>query len=106
MVLILSALRYSIFTCQFYILLNIYNVEITITEGVIFISLTFLSLTAIPAIALGIRELIALQLIGAVTLNSIGVISASFSLWLINLAIPALIGSFFVFGLKFFRQKN
>jgi hypothetical protein len=32
------------------------------------------------------------------------ILAASSVLWLINLAIPAILGTFFVFSLKFFRK--
>ncbi|MDZ7776592.1 MAG: hypothetical protein U5L09_13770 [Bacteroidales bacterium] len=35
-----------------------------------------------------------------------GVFSASTVLWLINLAIPAIIGTLFIFQLRFFKKNN
>ena len=37
---------------------------------------------------------------------SLGVVSASSMLWLINLIFPAIAGTIFVFSLKFFRKNN
>jgi hypothetical protein len=34
----------------------------------------------------------------------IGIMTAAFTLWIINLVIPALIGTLFVYQLKFFRK--
>jgi hypothetical protein len=36
----------------------------------------------------------------------IGILSAATLLWIINLVIPAVIGTFFVFRLKFFRKNS
>jgi hypothetical protein len=36
----------------------------------------------------------------------IGILSAATLLWIINLAIPAVIGTFFVFRLNFFRKNS
>jgi len=108
-VLLFSVLRYFVFSIQYYLLLKLFDVNIGITDAFVLISLTFFSITAIPTIALteiGVREVVALQFIGIVSMNEIGIVSGSFTLWLINLAIPAIIGSVFVFGLKFFRKKN
>jgi len=73
-------------------------------------------MTAIPTVTLvelGIRGSVSLYFIGlyfdrfaAVTeeINA-GIISSSSTLWLINLAIPALLGTIFVFRLKFFNKR-
>jgi hypothetical protein len=37
--------------------------------------------------------------------NVIGILSSTFLLWIINLIIPTIIGSFFIFSLKFFRKS-
>lgn len=108
-VLLFSILRYSVFTIQYYLLLRIFYVDIGFVDAIVLISLTFFAITAIPTIALteiGVREVVALQFIGIASVNEIGIVSGSFTLWLINLALPAIIGSGFVFGLKFFRKKK
>ncbi|MEM9024813.1 MAG: hypothetical protein AAGB22_13785, partial [Bacteroidota bacterium] len=71
------------------------------------IPMTFLTLAAIPSSLLGelvVRESIALTVIGVVSEAHIEIVSAAFALWVINLAIPALIGSFFIFGIRIFRK--
>ncbi|MEZ5198630.1 MAG: lysylphosphatidylglycerol synthase domain-containing protein [Bacteroidales bacterium] len=115
-VLLLSFLRYCVFALQFYLLLMTFSVEIPLLHGLMIISLVFFIMTAIPTVTLaelGIRGSVALYFIGLYferysVLNdniNIGILSASSSLWLINLAIPAILGTFFVFRLKFFRRK-
>ena len=72
-------------------------------------------MTMIPTIAiteLGIRGSVALFLIGIYFGNpldmpdhiNLGIVAASTALWIINLALPALTGTIFVFNLKFFRK--
>ena len=41
---------------------------------------------------------------GLVSVNAIGILSATFVMWVINLLLPALIGTIFIFSLKFFRK--
>jgi len=114
-VLILSFLRYCVFALQFYLLLMMFSVEIPLLHGLMIISMIFFIMTAIPTITLaelGIRGSISLYFIGLYFENfstltdkiNIGIVSASSSLWLVNLAIPALIGTIFVFRLNFFRK--
>lgn len=114
-VLVLSFLRYCVFALQFYLLLMMFSVEIPLLHGLMIISLIFFIMTAIPTITLaelGIRGSISLYFIelyfenfGTLTDKiTIGIVSSSSSLWLVNLAIPALIGTLFVSRLNFFRK--
>ena len=103
-----SVIRYIVFTTQFLLLLHLMNVQIPIIEGVVMIAMTYL-IMAVPTIALtefGIRGAVAVYFIGMLSQNHLGIITASFSLWFINLAIPALLGALFVFNLKFFRGAD
>lgn len=116
-VIILSFLRYCIFSLQFYLFLMLFSIEIPLPHGLMIISLVFFIMTAIPTVTLtelGIRGAVAVYFIsmyfktfGVYTeLIKFGIFSSSFSLWIINLAIPALLGTIFVFRLKFFRKQN
>ena len=105
-VLGLSMLRYVIFTIQFFLLLKLFGVEIDFLPGLMMIALTFFAISAVPTIALTeivVRGSAALTFIGMLSNNNSGIIAASFSLWLINIVLPAIAGMRFVFRLKFFR---
>ncbi len=107
-ILSLSFFRYVVFTAQFYLLLKLYGVELNFKEGFIMIALTFFAITAIPTYTvteLGVRGSAALAFIGLLSDNNTGIITASFALWIINIAIPAIAGSVFVFQLNFFKTK-
>lgn len=116
-VLLLSFLRYCIFTLQFYILLMMFSVEIPLLHGLMIISLVFFIMTAIPTVTLaelGVRGSVSLYFIGLYfekyaeltdTIN-IGIVSSTSALWLINLALPAILGTLFVYRLNFFRKRN
>ena len=115
-VILLSFLRYCVFTLQFYILLMMFSVRIPLFHGLMIISMIFFIMTAIPTVTLaelGVRGSVSLYFIGqyfklfSQTNDSIniGIVSATSSLWLINLAIPALLGTLFVYHLNFFRRK-
>lgn len=108
-ILILSIIRYSVFSLQFFILLKLFNIDLSVLEGFIMIACTFFAITAIPTFAfteIGVRSSAALAFIGAVSTNTVGILSAALLLWVINIAIPALIGSLFVFKLRFFSKKD
>ena len=70
---------------------------------------TELTMTIIPTIALtelGVRGSVALYFIGLISSNDIGIVTASFTLWFINLAIPAIIGSAFVLRMNIFKSRE
>ncbi len=106
-ILLYSVGRYIVFTTQFFILLQVFDVQIGYIDAMILITTMLLVISIIPTIAIteiGIRGSIALFLFGLVSVNAIGILSATFVMWVINLLLPALIGTIFIFSLKFFRK--
>jgi hypothetical protein len=96
--LFLSITRYFIFSSQFYLLLLIFNIDLNLIQAYISISLIYLFTTLIPTttiIELGIRGSLAIFFIGMFSHNILGIILAAMFLWIINLAIPSIIGSVF-----------
>lgn len=117
LVVLYSFLRYIVFTLQFYILLLMFNVDIPFFQGMILIPIIFFVLTAIPSITLaelGIRGSVSIYFItlyfdtfSTMTNQlSMGVIATSTSLWVINLVIPAFLGTFFIYKLHFFKKRE
>ncbi|MBL4623857.1 MAG: flippase-like domain-containing protein [Flavobacteriales bacterium] len=101
--------RYLIFTTQFIILLFVFQVEISIFNSLIAIAASFFVIATIPTPALieiGVREATSLVFIGLFSDNHLGIITATFSLWLINIAVPALIGIGFVFQARFLKSNR
>ncbi len=75
----------------------------------IMIALTFFAIAAIPTFALteiGVRGSAALAFIGLISDNDTGIVAASFSLWLVNIALPAMAGVPFVFKWKLFKNQT
>lgn len=108
-VLYYSLGRYLVFTTQFIILLYLFKVEISLWNSVMAIAASFFVIATIPTPALveiGVREATSLIFIGLFSDNQIGIISATFSLWLINIAIPSVIGIGFIFQAKFIKSTS
>jgi len=116
-VLIYSFIRYLVFSFQFYLLLRLFGIRISYPDAMMLISLIYFVMAVIPTIALtelGIRGSVTLYFfgiyftgMGGITdQNSFGILAASTLLWVINLGLPALLGSLFVFRLKFFRKMG
>lgn len=108
MVLLLSGLRYIVFSLQYYLLLGFFDVSISLSEALILIPVYFITLTAIPTITLaelGVREVVAITVFSVVSSNTIGMVSTSFAIWIMNLAFPALLGIVFVLQAKLFKTE-
>jgi len=98
-IILLSALRYIVFFTQYYILLKLFEVDINLTQAIVSITLTYLFLTLIPTttlVELGIRGSLAIFFIGIFSENTLGIVLASIFIWIVNIAIPAVLGSFFI----------
>ena len=106
-VLLFSVARYAVFTTQFFILLHVFGVIINYTDALVLIMTMLFVISVIPTIAIteiGVRGSVALFLFGLISSNTVGILSATFVMWIINLLLPALIGTAFIFTLKFFRK--
>ena len=106
-VLLYSIARYLVFTSQFFILLHIFGVDISYLDFIILTTTMLFVVSVIPTIAIteiGVRGSVALFLFSLVSGNSVGILSATLVMWVINLLLPALIGTAFIFTLKFFRK--
>lgn len=105
-ILLLSLLRYLIFSAQFMLLLAWMNVSIPLVSGFLMTTLFFWAMAMIPSVALaelGVRGQVGLFLFNHFSPNSIGILIATFSLWAINLVIPALLGSILLFRMRWLR---
>lgn len=114
-ILIISFLRYFIYTFQFVLLIWAFNIPLTYINAMIPISLTYLLMMIVPFITIteiAIRGSVSILvfekwfIINGIS-NSLEfmVFSASSLLWILNIAIPSIIGLFLTYRLKFFRQK-
>lgn len=105
----LSMIRYLVFLVQYYVLFDVFEVEVNWWQSFWAISVVFLILAIVPTIAflteLGIRWKASMELFRLYSSNMVGIFAASLAIWIINLVIPALIGSLLILGIKFFRSK-
>ena len=108
-ILLLSFLRYLVFLVQYFLLFLLFDIALPFLIIASVVSVLFLILAVIPSIALvevGLRGEISLQLMGMFTANVLGVGLTVASIWLINLVVPAIIGSILFLGIKVFKRKN
>lgn len=114
-ILTLSFLRYFLYTFQFVLLIWVFNIPLTYFKAMIPISLTYIAMMIIPFITIteiAVRGSVSILIFekwmilnGISSSYSIMVFSASSLLWILNIALPSVIGLFFIHRLKLFRKK-
>ncbi len=105
----LSVARYFVFIAQYFLLFNVFGVELGWWQSFWSVSVVFLVIAIVPSVAalteLGVRWNTSIEVLHLFSLNTAGILAVSLIAWIINLVIPALIGSLLIFGLKFFNNK-
>ena len=106
----LSLFRFIVFIMQYYLLFRLFSVEINWWQSFWTVSVSFLVLAAIPSFAileLVQRGFVTKTLVGLYSTNIAGIGLATAGIWLINLIIPAIIGSLLILGIKkIYSGKN
>jgi uncharacterized membrane protein YbhN (UPF0104 family) len=95
-VLGLSMFRYGIFTLQFILVLHLFEIHLPVVDMIICIAVNYFLITAIPTYALaeiGVRGSVAAAVFGVYGIEALPVISASLIIWIVNLAVPSIIGT-------------
>jgi hypothetical protein len=108
-ILILSMIRFAVFTSQYLLLFGLFGVEIPWWQGCCAISVLFLILAAIPlpGIAeLGVRAKASVALFGLFSTNLFGIAACTGAIWLINIILPAVLGSLLILNVKLFNKNE
>lgn len=109
-ILSLSALRYFVFVLQYYFLFDVFGVQLSGWQVFWSVSVVFLVLAIVPTIALftelGVRWKTSIEIVQLFSANLVGIMATSLAIWLINLVIPALIGSLLILNIRLFNYKE
>jgi len=108
-VFLYSMLRYVIFTSQYCILMQVIIPDMPIFEMIPMIFILFFVQSALPSLDLldvGVRSVTASYFFGFITPHIVAVMAITACVWFVNLIIPAIIGSVFVFKINFFGTRN
>jgi uncharacterized membrane protein YbhN (UPF0104 family) len=104
-----SFVRYLIYSLQYYFMLRFFGIDVPILRAASCIATIYLLQTSIPlppVVGLLARGEVALKIWGLFTQNDLSILAATFSLWVINLIIPAFIGLVFILKANFFPSKK
>ena len=102
-----SLLRYSIYTVQYLFILRFYQVNIDIKDSLSAICAIFLLQTGVPlppVIGLVARGNVAIQIWGLFHADPLSVLASTFTLWVINLILPSLMGVILILNTNLARS--
>jgi hypothetical protein len=100
--------RFFIFSFQYYLVIHLLIPDIPFHDVILMVFIVFFVQSALPSLDLldvPVRATAAATVFHYVTDQQIAIIAAFSSIWLINLIIPAILGSVFIFKLKFFDRS-
>ena len=97
--IILSIMRYLVFSFQFYYLLQIFGVNMNYYNAMIVITSMYVLASVIPTVFIFdvvIKSSVAVYLFSLVGVNDFTTISIVTLMWLLNFVLPSLFGSYYV----------
>ena len=100
---LLSILRYLVFSFQLYLLLNLCGAHLSYLDAMTGISAMYLLASVIPVIQVfdaAVKGSIAMMIFSFFQVPGIAVLSAITCMWLLNVVLPAMIGSIYLFNIK------
>ncbi|NNF33851.1 MAG: hypothetical protein HKN68_07065 [Saprospiraceae bacterium] len=98
-ILLVSFFRYLIYALQYILMLHFFGISVHFAEAGAAVSLIFLIQSGLPfppVLDVLARGEIALTIWALYSGNTLGILACTFSIWIINLIIPALIGLIYV----------
>lgn len=107
-ILFYSFLRFVVFATQYILIWQALAVDISWWQGFWTVAIIFLIMAIIPSFAIaevGIRGKVAISITALYSTNNIAILAGTIGIWLLNLVIPALIGSLLLLSIKIIKDK-
>jgi hypothetical protein len=108
-ILIISSFRYFVFILQYFLLFSLFGIPLMGKQVFTGVSVMFVLMAIVPTLTfltdLGFRWAAGIQIFQVYTSNMAGILAVSLGVWLINLIIPALVGSLLILRIKLFRSR-
>jgi len=108
-ILLFCLARYIVFSTQYFIMFYWLIPDIHYLDILMMVCVLFFVQSTLPSLDLfdiGVRSVTASYFFSFVTRQDVSVIACTASIWLINIIIPAILGSYFVFKLNFFGSLH
>lgn len=103
-----SLARFAVFSFQYYLVIHLLIPGISVFPMMMMVFVLFFVQSALPSLDIvdvAVRNGTAAYLFGYIVQQPVAVMAAVSSIWFINLIIPAILGSVFVFKLHFFDRN-
>jgi hypothetical protein len=107
-ILFLSLVRYIVFVLQYVLLLHVMQVEVAGWLCFCLLTVFYMVMTIIPSLGfveLPVRVTTAWVIFKMYTGNELGIGVASMGIWLINVVLPAVVGSLLLLNIKIIKEK-
>lgn len=108
-ILLISLIRYGIFLLQYFLLFSLFGIPLTALQVFTGVSVMFVLMAIVPTLTfltdLGFRWVAGIQIFQVFTINTAGILAVSLGIWIINLIIPALVGSLLILRIKLFSSR-
>lgn len=108
-ILFYSFLRYGVFILQYMLLLHVMDVGIHFALCFWLLTIFYLVMALAPTIGfteLPLRATATVEIFKLYSSNILGIQAAAFSIWLMNLVLPAIIGSILILGIKITKENE
>ncbi len=108
-ILLLCLGRFALFSLQYLIVFALFLPEIGHLQVLMMMFILFFVQSSLPSFDLldvGMRNVTALFFFGYVTQQNAAVVACITSIWFINMIVPAILGSYFVFKLNIFGNSR
>lgn len=107
--LIYSFARYALFSFQFYVLLTLFQINISYFNAMVVISSMYLLASLIPSVVMFdfvVKGGIAVYLFSFLGINNLSILSITISMWLLNFVLPSILGSYYVLSFKLSKKAE
>ncbi|WCO01344.1 lysylphosphatidylglycerol synthase domain-containing protein [Psychroserpens ponticola] len=107
--LVLSIVRYLVFSFQFYYLLTIFGVNVSYYNAMIVITSMYVLASVIPSVFIFdvvIKSSVAVYLFTIVGVNDFTTLCIITLMWLLNFVLPSLFGSYYVLNFNLSKDTN
>ncbi|WP_299556809.1 lysylphosphatidylglycerol synthase domain-containing protein [Seonamhaeicola sp.] len=107
--LLLSVLRYLIFSFQFYFLLHSFKTDIGYFDAMVFITSMYFLSSVIPSIFIFdvvIKGSVAIYLFAFIQVDELTMLSITTLMWLLNFVLPGLFGSYYVLNFNLPKDED
>lgn len=105
--MLLSVMRYAVFSFQFFYLLHVFGVNVSYYNAMVVISSMYILASVIPSVFIFdvvIKSSVAVYLFSIVGVNDFTTLSIVTLMWLLNFVLPSIFGSYYVLNFNF--QNN